>query len=236
MPFFAQSQGPMKLRPPTPCGEHPAFTGNCSSWGLRSRHRRWLDICLGHVTNHLAQTAAIDFFTIPMATFRVLFVFVVRSHERRRVVHFGVTDHPTRSGLCSRCGNIGGFDSASSEAFPWNQAPRYVLRDRDATYGQDFAGMMNGMGMEEVMSAPRSPWQNPYVERIVGSIRRECLDHVIVGNSQGAKGPSCFVISLAINGRQGRLIKNARQSARPEPEDLQEEEDGSDWLVWSRCW
>jgi len=65
------------------------------------------------------------------------------------------------------------------EAFPWNQAPRYVLRDRDAIYGQDFAGMMKGMGMEEVMSAPRSPWQNPYVERIVGSIRRECLDHVI---------------------------------------------------------
>jgi len=73
------------------------------------------------------------------------------------------------------------------EAFPWNQAPRYVLRDRDAIYGQDFAGMMKGMGMEEVMSAPRSPWQNPYVERIVGSIRRECLDHVIVWNERSLR-------------------------------------------------
>src|SRR6516225_10098915 len=121
------------------------------------------------LTNHLAQTAAIDFFTVPTATFRVLFVFVVLSHERRRVVHFGVTEHPTQEWTMQQM----------REAFPWNQAPRYVLRARDAIYGQDFAGMMKGMGMEEVMSAPRSPWQNPYVERIVGSIRRECLDHVI---------------------------------------------------------
>jgi putative transposase len=68
------------------------------------------------------------------------------------------------------------------EAFPWNQAPRYALRDRDAIYGPDFVGMMKGMGMEKVISAPRSPWQNPYVERIVGSARRECLDHVMVWN------------------------------------------------------
>jgi putative transposase len=129
------------------------------------------------LTNHLAQTAAIDFFTVPTATFRVLFVFVVLSHERRRVVHFGVTEHPTQEWTMQQL----------REAFPWNQAPRYVLRDRDAIYGQDFAGMMKGMGMEEVMSAPRSPWQNPYVERIVGSIRRECLDHVIVWNERSLR-------------------------------------------------
>ena len=129
------------------------------------------------LTNHLAQTAAIEFFTVPTATFRVLFVFVVLSHERRRVVHFGVTEHPTQEWTMQQL----------REAFPWNQAPRYVLRDRDAIYGQDFAGMMKGMGMEEVMSAPRSPWQNPYLERIVGSIRRECLDHVIVWNERSLR-------------------------------------------------
>jgi putative transposase len=129
------------------------------------------------LTNHLAQTAAIDFFTVPTATFRVLFVFVVLSHERRRVVHFGVTEHPTQEWTMQQLG----------EAFPWDQAPRYVVRDRDAIYGRDFAAMTRDMGMEEVLTAPRSPWQNPFVERLVGSIRRECLDHVIVWNERSLR-------------------------------------------------
>jgi transposase InsO family protein len=124
------------------------------------------------LTNHLAQTAAIDFFTVPTATFRILFVFVVLSHHRRRVLHFGVTEHPTQEWTIQQM----------REAFPWEQAPQYVLRDRDAIYGSEFAATTRDMGMEEVLSAPRSPWQNPYVERLVGSIRRECLDHVIVWN------------------------------------------------------
>ena len=97
------------------------------------------------LTNHLAQTAAIDFFTVPTATFRILFVFVVLSHHRRRVLHFGVTEYPTQEWTIQQ------------------------MRDPD-------------MGMEEVLSAPRSPWQNPYVERLLGSIRRECVEHVIVWN------------------------------------------------------
>jgi len=120
------------------------------------------------LTNHLAQTAAIDSFTVPTATFRVLFVFVVLAHERRRVLHFGVTEHPTQEWTIQQM----------REAFPWDEAPRYVLRDRDAIYGTDFVAMTGAMGMEEVLTAPRSPWQNPFVERLVGSIRRECLDHV----------------------------------------------------------
>ena len=128
------------------------------------------------LTNHLAQTAAIDFFTVPTATFRVLFVFVVLSHERRRVVHFGVTEHPTQEWTMQQM----------REAFPWDQAPRFVLRDRDAIYGRDFAAMTRGMGMEEVLTAPRSPWQNPFVERLVGSIR-ECLDHVIMWNERSLR-------------------------------------------------
>jgi transposase InsO family protein len=133
------------------------------------------------LTNHLAQTAAIDFFTVPTATFRVLFVFVVLSHERRRVVHFGVTEHPTQEWTMQQM----------REAFPWDQAPRFVLRDRDAIYGRDFAAMTRDMGMEEVLTAPRSPWQNPFVERLVGSIRRECLDHVIVWNDNQPSHPLC---------------------------------------------
>jgi putative transposase len=73
------------------------------------------------------------------------------------------------------------------EAFPWNEAPRYVLRDRDAIYGRDFADMSRDMGMEEVLTAPRSPWQNPFLERLVRSIRRECLDHVIVWNERSLR-------------------------------------------------
>jgi transposase InsO family protein len=123
------------------------------------------------LTNHLAQTAAIDFFTVPTATFRVLFVFVVLVHERRRVLHFGVTEHPTREWTMQQM----------REVFPWDQAPRFVLRDRDAIYGTDFANMTRDMGMDEVLTAPRVPWQNPLVERLVGSIRRECL-HLWLAN------------------------------------------------------
>ena len=73
------------------------------------------------------------------------------------------------------------------EAFPWDQSPRYLLRDRDAIYGGDLVAMTKGMGMEEVLTAPRSPWQNPYVERLIGSIRRECLDHIIVWNERSLR-------------------------------------------------
>ena len=73
------------------------------------------------------------------------------------------------------------------EAFPWDQAPRYMLRDRDAIYGRDFAAMTRDIGMEEVLTAPRSPWQNPFAERLVGSIRRECLDHVVVWNERSLR-------------------------------------------------
>ena len=96
------------------------------------------------------------------------------SHARRRVVHFGVTEHPSQEWTGQQI----------REAFPWDQTPRYLLRDRDAIYGRDFAAITKGMGMEEVLTAPRAPWQNPYVERLVGSIRREYLDHVIVWNQK----------------------------------------------------
>ncbi|OLB25505.1 MAG: transposase [Acidobacteria bacterium 13_2_20CM_58_27] len=118
-----------------------------------------------------------DFFTVPTATFRVLFVLVVLSHARRRIVHFAVTEHPTQEWTLQQL----------REAFPWNQSPQYLLRDRDAIYGEHLVAVIEGMGIEEVLTAPRSPWQNPYVERLVGSIRRECLDHIVVWNQRSLR-------------------------------------------------
>jgi putative transposase len=129
------------------------------------------------LANYMEQMASIDFFTVPTATFRVLFVFVVLSHARRRVVHFRVTEHPTQEWTKQQL----------REAFPWDQAPRYLLRDQDAIYGSEFAAMTKGMGVEEVVTAPRAPWRNPFVERLVCSIRRECLDHIIVWNERSLR-------------------------------------------------
>ena len=123
------------------------------------------------LTNHMKQMASMDFFIVPTATFRVLFVFIVLSHDRRRVMHFNVTDHPSEEWTAQQI----------REAFPW-EAPKYLIRDRDAIFGGAVVALTKSMGIEEVVTAPRSPWQNPYVERLIGSIRGECLDHVIVWN------------------------------------------------------
>ena len=120
--------------------------------------------------NHARQTAAIDFFTVPTVTFRVLFCFIVLSHDRRRIIHSNVTEHPTAEWTAQQI----------VEAFPYDEAPRYLLRDRDSIYGEYFRRRVKSMGIEEVITACRSPWQNAYAERVIGSIRRECLDHVIV--------------------------------------------------------
>jgi transposase InsO family protein len=122
--------------------------------------------------NHAGQIAAVDFFTVPTVTFRVLYVFLVLRHDRRHVVHFNVTTPPTPQWTARQI----------VEAFPFEKAPRFLLRDRDGIHGQDFRDRIEHMGIEEVLIAFRSPWQSPYVERLVGSIRRESLDHVIVLN------------------------------------------------------
>jgi len=122
--------------------------------------------------NHLTQTVSIDFFTVPTIRFQVLYVFLVLAHDRRRILHFNVTAHPTAEWTGQQL----------REAFPFDQLPRYLLRDRDAIFGLDFREQVRDMGIHEVLSAPRSPWQRAYVERVIGSIRRECLDHVIVFN------------------------------------------------------
>ena len=122
--------------------------------------------------NQAPELAFVDLFTVPTVTFRILYVLVVLRHERRHVIHFNVTEHPTSRGSGQQI----------VEAFPWNEAPRYLLRDRDRVYGAEFRRRVHSLAIEEVLTAPRSPWQNPYVERLIGSIRRECLNHVIVYN------------------------------------------------------
>ena len=129
------------------------------------------------LSNHLGNLVAVDFFVVPTATFRLLFVFVVLAHDRRRPVHFAVTRHPTAEWTAQQL----------VQAFPWDSGPRFLLRDRDGIYGSAFRETAAGLGIEEVLCAPRSPWQNAYAERLIGSIRRECLDHVIVFNESGLR-------------------------------------------------
>ena len=124
--------------------------------------------------NHAMDIVSVDFFTVPTATFRVLFVFLVLSNERRRVIHFNVTESPTAVWTGQQI----------VEAFPWDTAPKYLLRDRDDKYGEGFVCRIESMGIRQVLTSARSPWQNPYVERVIGSIRRECVDHVIVINER----------------------------------------------------
>ena len=123
------------------------------------------------LANHVRDLVSLDFFTVPTAGLRVLFVFLVLAHHRRRVVHFNVTEHPTAHWTAQQI----------VDAFPNDTAPSYLLRDRDAVYGDAFRQRVKGMGIGEVLTAPSSPWQNPFVERLIGSVRRECLDHALVG-------------------------------------------------------
>jgi putative transposase len=138
-----------------------------------ARHRRppsqtWRTF----LDNHLRSLVAVDFFTVPTVTFKVLFVLVILAHHRRRVVHVNVTHAPTAQWTGQQL----------VEACPWETAPRYLLRDRDGVYRVEFSNRVQGMGICDVKTAPRSPWQNPYVERLIGTLRRECLDHIVVLN------------------------------------------------------
>ncbi len=126
------------------------------------------------LANHRAQLVAADFFVVPTATCRLLFVLVILAHERRHIVQVAVTAHPTAAWTAQQL----------REACPGDEAPRYVLHDRDHAF-DGWADTAKAMGMDDLLTAPRSPWQNAYVERFIGSARRECLDHVIVCSATG---------------------------------------------------
>lgn len=159
--------------------------------------------------NHVGCLVSVDFFTVPTATFAILFVFMVLRHDRRRIVHISVTPQPTASWAVQQI----------KEAFPWDTGPRHLIRDRDGIYGAPFRATIAAMGIEEVVTAPRSPWQNPYVERVIGSIRRECLNHVIVLNERhlrqilrsylGYYHRSRTHLALGKDAPDGRLVQSA---------------------------
>ncbi|MGB2808160.1 MAG: integrase core domain-containing protein [Sedimentisphaerales bacterium] len=120
--------------------------------------------------NHVKQIAAVDFFTVPTVRFQIPYCFIVLRHHRRRIVHFNITMHPTARWTAQQI----------TEAFPYDTVPKYLIRDRDGIYGNFFQQRVKNMGIREVLIAPKSPWQNPYCEGVIGSIRRECLDHFII--------------------------------------------------------
>ncbi len=163
------------------------------------------------LNNHVKDLVAIDFFTVPTVRFKVLFVLVVLAHHRRRVVHFNVTERPTAQWTAQQM----------VEALPWDTAPQYVPRDRDAIYGEHFQRRVKSFGIEEVVTAPRSPWQNPFVERLIGSVRGDCLDHVIVFDERPLKRilSCCFDYchrwqthrALAMDSRESRPVQPPAQ-------------------------
>ncbi len=119
--------------------------------------------------NHSKDLVSIDFFVVPTVTFHLLYVFVVLEHERRRIVHINVTDGPSARWTGQQIVN----------AFPHDSAPKYMIRDRDNLYGANFVRQVRAMHIEQAITTPRSPWQNPGCERVIGTIRHDCLDHVI---------------------------------------------------------
>ena len=136
----------------------------------RSTSQSWTTF----LRNHATQIVAVDFFTVPTVTFRVLFVFVILGHDRRKIRHFAITEAPSADWPAQQV----------VEAFAFEPASKYLLRDRDGIYGAAFIDRVAGLGTEDTPIAPRSPWQSPYVERLIGSIRRECLAHFIILNER----------------------------------------------------
>ncbi len=161
--------------------------------------------------NHVGDIVAIDFFVVPTAMFRVLYVFLVMSHDRRRILHFSATTSPSARWTAQQV----------REAFPYDTGPRYLLRDRDRIFGTDFVRCVGSIGIEEVVTAPASPWQNPDCERLIGSIRRECLDHVIVLNERHLMRVLRGYASYYHSSRTHRSLDNDCPDPRPvEPPEM----------------
>ena len=120
--------------------------------------------------NHSEELISLDFLTVPTAGFKIPLVLVILSNDRCRILHVNVTDHPTAAWTAQQLIEACGMD----------ERPKYLLRDRDAIYGEKFSLRAQTLGIKEILTAYRSPWQNPYAERVIGFIRRECLDHVMV--------------------------------------------------------
>ncbi|MBL7110183.1 MAG: DDE-type integrase/transposase/recombinase [Candidatus Marinimicrobia bacterium] len=122
--------------------------------------------------NHLKETVSVDFFDVHTLTYSLLYVFVILSHDRRKIIHFNITKHPTDTWVAQQL----------IEAFALKSSPRFLIRDRDSKFRHTFKSRLRHLEIHDIQTAYRSPWQNGYVERVIGSIKRECLDHVIIMN------------------------------------------------------
>jgi transposase InsO family protein len=162
--------------------------------------------------NRVKSLVSVDLFTVPTIRFQVLYVFLVLAHQRRRILHFGVTAHPTAEWTAQQL----------REAFPWDTAPRYLLRDRDRIFGDDFTRQVKEMGIQDVLAGPRSPWQRSYVERVIGSIRRECLDHVIIVNEASLRR----ILNLYLDYYHASRTHLSLEKDSPEPRPVQPPEMG----------
>ena len=158
-----------------------ASTANCSSSGFEVAQssvakymvKRRVPPSQGwriFLHNHAPDIAAMDLFVVPTIGFDLLYAFIIVRLDRRELVWINVTAHPTAEWVARQI----------TEAFPWNEAPRYMIRDRDRIYGAVVRRRLRAMGIRDKPIAPASPWQNGFAERLIGSIRRECLDHVVV--------------------------------------------------------
>ena len=147
---------------------------------------------------------AADLFVVPTVTFRLLFVLVILAHDRRRIVHVAVTEHPTAGWIAQQLRNV----------FPEDHAPRYLVHDRDGAFAE-VASTVAGMNIEPVRTAPRFPWQNAYVERLIGSIRRECLDHVIVVNEIGLRRVLASYVAYYMRSRTHPTLAKTAPVTRP---------------------
>jgi transposase InsO family protein len=160
--------------------------------------------------NHAKELIALDFFTVPTATFRALFVLVILSHDRRRILHFNVTEHPTAAWTARQLLEACGTDNA----------PRFLVHDRDAIYGKIFRRQVGALNIQDVPTVPRSPWQNAYAERVIGSIRRECSNHMILlGERHLRRIISSYVRYYNQTPTHLSLGKDAPEGRREQPPD-----------------
>ena len=155
--------------------------------------------------NHVKTLVSVDFFTVPTIRFQILYVFLVLAHDRRRILHFGVTAQPTAGWTAQQL----------REAFPWDTAPRYLLRDRDRIFGADFTQQVEELGMREVLGSPHTPQQRAYIERVIGTIRRECLDHMIILNEESLRRQIRLFVTYYLETRTHLSLEKDAPEPRP---------------------
>ncbi len=141
--------------------------------GKRNNGQNWKTF----LKNHSKDIIAIDFLTVPTINFKLMYVLVIIEHHRRKLIHFNVTKNPTSEWTIQQIRN---------KLFNY-EAPKHLIRDRDKKYGNLFSEGINNFGIKQIITAYRSPWQNGYCERVIGTIKRECLDHLIVLNENHLK-------------------------------------------------